>query len=116
MAHTVQQLAQARPSGTTAVSLYSPSLSKEVIFKSLVICNTSGAPATFRIFHDDNGTTYDETTALFCDTSIAADTTVTITDVIAGNNPAGVAGNIAVRTSVANALTFTAYGHVIDAQ
>ena len=105
-----QQLAQSRPSSTTAASIYAPRSQFRIEIRKFVICNTSGSAATFRIFHDDNGTTYDETTALFWDSAIAADTTVTVEEEfwMIGRSQ----GNIAVRTSVNNALTFTLYGAV----
>ena len=106
MALAEKQLGQLRPANTTAASLYSPS-SGNTIIKSVVICNTSGAAATFRIFVDDDGTTYDETTALYWDTDIAVDTTVQIDTFWSMNNSSG---NLAVRTDTANALTFTAFG------
>jgi hypothetical protein len=61
----------------------------------------------FRIFADDDGTTYDESTALFWDVTIEGNTTVELDTFMALD---GSAGNLAVRTSVANALTFTAFG------
>ena len=101
------QLGQSRPSGTTAASIYSPAASTQTIVSHVIIANTSGAAATFRLFHDDDGTTYDETTALAWDVAIAADETVTFDTAIA---MADSSGNLAVRTDTADALTFTAYG------
>lgn len=102
-----KELGQARPADTTAVSLYSPgsNISAEVI--SIYVSNTTGSAATFRIFVDVNGTTFDETTALFFDTSLAANTTLLIEGRIYLNNTLA---NIAVRQGTASALTFTAYG------
>jgi hypothetical protein len=107
MAFTEGVLGQLRPANTTAASLYSPAASTIGIGKTLTVCNTSGAAATFRIFVDNDGTTYDETTAIFWDISIAADETVQLDGFYPMNNAAG---NLAVRTSVANALTFTLFG------
>jgi hypothetical protein len=101
------QLGQLRPANTTAASLYSPAASTTWVAKSLWICNTSGAPAKARVFHDENGSTYDETTALFWDITIEADETITVNDLMAGSDSSG---NIGVRTDTANALTFTLYG------
>jgi len=102
-----KQLGQVRPSGTSAVSLYSPADSVTWVAKNLMVCNTSGASATFRVFHDEDGTTYSEATALFWDAPIAADETIILTGLLSGFTAAG---NVGVRTSVANALTFTLYG------
>ena len=107
-----KQLAQARPANTTAVSAYTPP-SAEIVteIRKIIICNTTASAATFRLFHDDNGTTYDETTALYFDDSVPANKTVTI------QYPVGCGlwmdddtGNLAVRTGTGSALTFTIYG------
>lgn len=102
-----KQLGQLRPANTTAASLYSPGTNVTAIRMSIVICNTSSSNVKFRVFHDDDGTTYDETTALFFDPIIKANRTVEVDGFKAANNSSG---NIAVRTDTANALTFTLYG------
>jgi hypothetical protein len=102
-----KQLGQARPSDTTATSLYSPAANVTAIIKSIYICNTTASSADFRVFVDDDGTTYDESTALFWDVSLAANTSMELDTFISMNNSSG---NIAVRTDTANALTFTAFG------
>lgn len=102
-----KQLGQLRPANTTAASLYSPGAGITAIVKSVWICNTTGAGVTFRIFVDDDGTTYDETTALFWDVTIEGNTTVELDTFMALDDSAG---NLAVRTSSASALTFTAFG------
>lgn len=101
------QLAQSRPANTTAASLYSPSADAVWIAKTLVICNTSGSLAKARVFHDENGTTYDETTALIWDMPINADETAIIEWFMAGYDQTG---NVGIRTDTADALTFTLYG------
>ena len=78
MATKLKQLGQIRPANTTAVSLYSPGADTQTIIKSIIVCNTSGSSATFRIFVDDNGTTYDQATALFYDVALAANNTLQI--------------------------------------
>jgi len=107
MAFQEKQLGQARENSTNAVSVYSPGSSTTTIIKSVVVCNQSGAGATFRIFLDDNGTTYDQTTALYYDTSISADSVVQIDTYWPMNDSTG---NLAYRSSVANALTITLFG------
>ena len=102
-----KQLGQLRPANTTAASLYSPGAGVTAVIKSIVICNTTASAADFRIFLDDDGTTYDETTAHYFDVPIAANTTIQIDTFWAMNNSAG---NLAVRTDTNDALTFTAYG------
>ena len=108
-----QQLFQSRPSGTTAASVYSPGSGETARILSIKVCNTSGATAKFRIFCDDDGTTYDETTALYWDITVPADDTWELQkhDEIMMNNSAG---NLAFRTDTANALTVTGFGVVIS--
>ena len=110
MAQTMEQLGQLRPANTTAASLFSPT-SGEVLVKSVIVANTSGAAATFRLFHDDNGTTYDETTALAWDVNIPADSVATVELNIMMDDASG---NLAVRTNTNDALTFTCYGSVVS--
>jgi hypothetical protein len=102
-----KQLGQLRPVNTTAASLYSPAANLTGIAKNLVVSNTTAILATFRVFVDDDGTTFDETTALFFDTPLKGNTTVLIDMYAAMNDPAG---NFAVRTDTASALTFTLFG------
>ena len=107
MAIQEQQLGQHRINSTTATSLYSPGASITAIIKSITVCNQTGTLATFRLFVDDDGTTYDQTTALYYDVSIGANTTVQIDTYWPMDTDAG---NLATRTDTANALTFTAFG------
>ena len=102
-----KQLGQLRPANTTAASLYSPAANLTGIAKNLVVANTTAILATFRVFVDDDGTTFDETTALFFDVPLLGNTTVLIDMYSAMDDPAG---NFAVRTDTANALTFTLFG------
>ena len=101
-------LAQLRPADTNAASLYSPPDNTTTEFTKLVICNQTVSTATFRVFLDDDGTTYDQTTALFYDQSISANLTW-IQD-LEGWGMNDTAGNLAVRTGTNDALTFTLFG------
>lgn len=104
-------LAQSRPANTTAASAYSPptnNIRAEITL--IVVCNTSGSSAKFRIFIDDDGTTYDESTALFWDIDVPVDTTVEILDHHSSYWMTKSVGNLAVRTDTANAFTFTVFG------
>lgn len=108
MTITYKQLGQSRPANTTAVSIYSPPASTQAIIKSIVICNTTASLANCRIFVDDDGTTYDETTAVVWDAPVQNNSSSLTVEVnICMNNSSG---NLAVRTDTADALTFTAFG------
>jgi len=107
MPFVTKQLGQLRPANTTATSIYSPGANTNTDIKGIHIANTSGATAAYRLFHDDNGTTYDETTTLAWDVSLAAGETINIDTLISMDDSTG---NLAVRTDTANALTFTVYG------
>ena len=104
-------LAQSRPSNTTAATLYTAGMKTEVT--RIIIANTTGSAATFRLFHDDDATTMDETTALIWDNSIA---TANYVDIQAYLDGAGITiaagGSIGIRSGTGNALTFSAYGIV----
>ena len=103
-----KQIAQLRPADTTAASLFSPTRGFHYRFKIIVANNTALAVA-YRIFHDDDGTTYDATTALAYDVSLAANSSAVFPSdgwLMAD----GASGNIAVRSATNNALSFTAYG------
>ena len=102
------QLAQVRVSGTTAVTIFSPSKRDRYTIKSILIANTTASSVDFRLFHDEDGTTYDETTALFFDIPLSGNCTFLYQGEIFMNDPAG---NLAARTDTSLALTFTVYGN-----
>jgi hypothetical protein len=104
---TEKQLGQLRPANTTAASIYSPSADVPWVAKTVIACNTSAAVAKARVFHDDDGSTYDETTAIVWDMEVNAGESAIIDIFMAGGNASG---NVAVRTDTADALTFTLYG------
>lgn len=100
-------LAQVRPANTTAVSAYSPPASTQTQITRVLVCNTTASPHDFRIFIDNDGTTYDESTALFFDEALAANTTREIEGDWWMDNSSG---NLAVRTDTNSAFTFTIFG------
>lgn len=102
-------LGQLSPANTTAASIYSPS--KIALINEIVICNTTAGAVTFRLFIDNDGTTYDQTTALFYDKSVPANDSY-IWSPAGGNGIMlnNAAANIAVRTGTNDALTFTVFG------
>jgi hypothetical protein len=74
-----------------------------------MVCNTTGAVATFRIFQRIAGATAGLSNAIFYDQTIAANSTTSIESKITLN----AADVLTVRSSVGNALTFTVNGSEI---
>jgi len=108
MAFQEKELGQARENSTDAVSVYSPPVDIiSTIITSVILCNTTGSAATYRLFHSFGGTTYDESTALFFTVSLAANSTIDLETFIVMTNPDG---NFAYRTGTANAITISVYG------
>jgi len=103
------QLAQARENSTNAVSVHSPPTGHLDVVETVTLCNQSGSSASFRLFLDDDGTTYDESTALYWDADLPADSTLTI-ELDHGLYMANSDGNLAYRSSAANAITITVWG------
>lgn len=106
---TPKILGQSRPSSTTAASLYSPGAGVRTEIGGITACNVSGATATLRIFLDIDGSTYDQSTALYYDVKVAADTTFSAEPVHPWvlDDPSG---NLGIKTNVASAFNFTAWG------
>ncbi len=102
-------LAQIRPADTLAQAAFTAQMGVEIT--AIAICNSTGSAATFRLHHDQGGSTYDIGNALYYDTSIAANSTLWIR---AESMGAGIqmddTDSLGVRSSVANALTFSFYG------
>lgn len=103
------QIAQTRPSGTSAVSAFTASIATEIT--QIVIANTTASPANASIFHDDDGSTFSQATALLYSIPIAAyTTTVWESPGVGSGIMVKPDGQIGVQTGTANALTFTIYG------
>lgn len=103
------QLFQTRPSGTSAAVIFTASQRTELT--RIVVCNTTGTDATFKLFHDDDGTTVDESTALYYNVSVAANKSeVIVSPSIDGGITVSKDGTIGFATGTANALTITGYG------
>jgi len=102
-----KQIFQVSPSGTTIASVYSPPDNTTTIIRTIYVAEIAGGTATYQICVDDNGTTYDATTALYWNVISVASKTVKIETYIAMNDTSG---NIAVRSSIGSNLTFTGFG------
>lgn len=107
MALLYRQFGQKRENSTNAVSVYSPAASTEAIISSIVVANTTASTVKVRMFLDINGTTYDESTAIAWDVDILGNRVWDREVTFCMNNSSG---NLAYRSSVANALTITVSG------
>jgi len=102
------QLAQSRISDTTATSLYSPANGLATLITEVWIANNTAGAIAARLFLDDDGTTYDQSTALYYDKSIGANDTLRVSDLKIWMK--NTSGNLAGRSATGNALTFTVFG------
>ena len=110
-----RQLAQLRPSGTSAVSLFSPDNQYFYTVDLILATNNSGSSVDVTIYHDSDGTTYDDTTCILATTTLSAGDTLDFSPGdgdYKGISDYQSAGSIGVKTSAANSVNFTAYGVV----
>ena len=107
-----RQIAQLRPSGTTPEVFFNPSENKPYLLESVSVCNTGSAIIKVSIYHDIDGTTYDESTALVWEFSIPIGG-VYLYEPKGGISDHDKAGNVAVQTDTANDATFTAFGEIV---
>lgn len=106
-----KQLGQSRDNDTSTHSVYSPGIDVTAIITTIVLANTSDATATIRVFIDDDGTTYNQTTAIAYDILIARGASEIIMGFFPMNNPSG---NLAYQQGTANAITITILGVEIE--
>jgi hypothetical protein len=111
MAFQEKQLGQRRDNDTDTHSIYSPDSGVVAVVRCIVIANTTAAIANIRIFMDDDGTTYDQSTALLYDVAIGANATAQIDGFYPMNNSSG---NLAYQQGTANACTVTVFGAEIS--
>jgi len=104
-----RQLGQLRPTGTSAETLFTVPYFGQVNAEVINVCNVSAAAVDVSIFHDVDGTTYDQTTALLYTHTLAVGAVLQIDAPIGDYQNAG---SIGVQVSIANAANFTLYGSV----
>jgi hypothetical protein len=92
---------------TSPTSIYSPAIGVDTIVKQIVACNNTYATATYSIFFCDTGTTYNRSTALVFECQLPAHNQVFFNGFFPMSNATG---NIAGRSSVASAVTFSCFG------
>lgn len=111
MAITLKQIAQQQLTTTAATSIVSPAANQEVCIKAVRVANTSAGNVTLILYHDNDGTTYDDTTTVLPLTTIPAKKIYTDGgDMTYFLNDSD--GNFAAKAGTASALTITLYGFV----
>lgn len=106
-----RQLGQLRPTTTSAEVLFNPSENKPYNIDLIICTNSSGGAVDITIYHDADGTTYDESTEVLATTSLADGQTLEFAP------EKGIAdyrktGNVAVKVSSGTTVNFTAYGEI----
>ena len=104
-------LAQTQISGTTAVSLYTPPSGKKAVLTQLFIAIYDN-DVIISVYHDDDGTTYNDTTALIREVKVEKEKN--ILSLPLQFIPLANGGNFAVQIDKASDVTFTLYGIEVD--
>ena len=102
-----RMLGQLTPADANAVSIYSPVEGVICEATHMIVTNVSGGAAEFTIYHDEAGTSYTNATTLVPGMTLNAKEYRRVELNAHMINPNG---SMAVKTSVASAVTFTLYG------
>lgn len=106
------QLNQIRPATTNAQVLSTPIDKGKYLVYHIMIANTTGSDVLASVFHDNDGSVFNQTTALWYQVSVPANDTTIIE--FRHAIPLLSPGNLGGQSSVANALTFTVYGVILN--
>jgi hypothetical protein len=109
LAETLKVLGQSAPADTNNANLYTVPSATQAVISSLVIANVTSSLASARVFVRPNAATAGVGNAIVYDVPISANSTVALTLGITVD----AADVITVRSSVADALTFHAFGSEI---
>lgn len=101
-------LAQNRVNSTSATSIFSPAAGKQYFLRELKACNVTTNPVSFCVYLDIDGTTYSEATAIYFNVVLEAGETWELDVSLPMYDSSG---NFAVKSSVANAITYTLSGY-----
>lgn len=104
-----RQLAQVRPSGTTAVSAFSLTQSAPYVIDIINVVNVTTSDVAVSLFHDVDGAVFTEDTALVWKHVLNEGEILSFDSSIYGDTSDETIG---VMSSVANAATFTIYGTI----
>lgn len=114
-----RQLAQLRPDNTLYNTLIAGGGQDgpRIEITRIHVVNTNSTSTFWRLCHDVDGTTFDESTAIYWDIPIAGDTTEVIDAQHPGGGIAlGKSGALGLLIGLANAITVTVYGVVEASQ
>ena len=106
---TYKILGQQAPAVTTDVNLLTVAAATEAIASTLIIANTTATAATARVFARIAGAAAATTNAIYYDVSIGGNSSAAFTLGIT----LAATDVLTVRTSTANALTFTLFGTLV---
>lgn len=106
MAFSYKVLGQSAPADTNNANLYTVPSSTSTVVSAIHIANVTGSAATARVYVRIAGATAADSNALLKDVSIAANSIFALSEGITLAST----DIISVRSSVANALTFMAFG------
>ena len=114
MATTYKILGQGVPTTSTSTTLYTvPNTSTQTVISTVTICNTTTSPAGAYLYLVKGGGSAATTNALVYNSSIPANSTVTLTLGLTLSNTASVVDFIVGGTGTSGALTFTVSGSEI---
>lgn len=111
MAIAYKILGQSAPADTNNANLYTVPAATEAIVSTIAIANTTTSNATARVFVRNDGAAAATSNAIAYDIAIDQNSVISFTIGITLN----ASDIISVRSSVANALTFHAFGSEIVA-
>lgn len=109
MIKRAKQLGQVSPANTAAHVLYQPAEGVLGEVTQIFITNYSGNTAEYSIYHDADGTTASNATALVYHKNMAADT-YDLLDFSFQGIPVQGGGSLKVIDTTGGEITFTAYG------
>jgi len=109
LAETLKVLGQSAPANTSNANLYTVPSDTQAVISSLVIANVTTSAATARVFVRPDAATAGVANAIVYDVPVSGNSTVALTLGITVD----AADVISVRSSVASALTFHAFGSEI---
>lgn len=105
-----RQLAQLRPSSTSAEQLFTSTQNRPWTIDLIILTNNSTGSVDVTIYHDDDGSTYDDTNCVLSTVTLHKGQTMEFTpsEGISGHNRGS---SVGVKVNSANTVAFTAYGY-----